>query len=311
MRSIAGAAALAGLFASSVGPASAETAAVAAQSSSATYGCLTQVGRNAGSLRLIGRDVIGNLCLAQEIRVSLFGPGFQWRGAWSATTRYFVGDAVSYNGSSYIAVQPSRTMRPANSGAWNLLAAKGDPGPAGPKGDAGPQGLKGEPGAKGEAGVAGPQGAAGAQGATGPAGPSGVPGAQGATGATGPQGASGPQGSAGPAGPQGIQGPAGPAGASGTQSILAATINTDGSIARGAGALLSTRAGNTYLVSFNRDVSTCFYSVTPRLDGTSSIPAPAAAPLFGNTSAVGVIFIDPGRPGFGTSFDLVVTCPAP
>ena len=57
-----------------------------------------------------------------------------WRGAYVAGTSYIVDDAVSYNGSSYIAIATSVNIAPdAVGGAvkWDLLAAKGDAGAGG------------------------------------------------------------------------------------------------------------------------------------------------------------------------------------
>jgi hypothetical protein len=57
-----------------------------------------------------------------------------WRGAYVAGTSYLVDDAVSYNGSSYIAIDTSVNIAPTAVGAstkWNLLAAKGDAGTGG------------------------------------------------------------------------------------------------------------------------------------------------------------------------------------
>lgn len=49
-----------------------------------------------------------------------------WRGAWVALTAYFVNDAVSYNGSSYICTaNVSDSVTPDNLVAWDLLAAGG------------------------------------------------------------------------------------------------------------------------------------------------------------------------------------------
>src|SRR5581483_2592983 len=92
------------------------------------------------------------------------GPaGLVWKAAWSTTATYNVGDAVSYNGASYVSLVASNTgNQPSNSPTyWNLLAQKGATGPTGP---AGPQGTTG---------AQGPQGPSGATGPTGPAGPQG------------------------------------------------------------------------------------------------------------------------------------------
>lgn len=110
-------------------------------------------------------------------------PGLNWKGAWSSTTVYKTSDAVSYLGSSWIAIVANTNSPPSTSNPnWNLVAQQGAAGAAGPIGPQGP---------------AGPMGATGSQGPTGPTG---------ATGPQGPVGATGPQGVAGPQGPQGTSG---------------------------------------------------------------------------------------------------------
>lgn len=92
-------------------------------------------------------------------------PGINYRGTWSSSSTYSINDAVSYNGSSYIALTSNSNVSPtSNPSIWAVLAQ---------------------------------QGATGATGATGPTG------ATGATGATGPAGPAGPTGPTGPAGPAG------------------------------------------------------------------------------------------------------------
>lgn len=111
------------------------------------------------------------------------GPeGLVWRGAWSSATAYVVDDAVSYNGSSYIAIANHTNSQPPSAN-WNVLASKGD------------------------TGATGATGAQGATGATGSQGAQGVQGVQGAQGAQGPQGPQGPQGAQGPAGADGVSDP--------------------------------------------------------------------------------------------------------
>ncbi len=91
------------------------------------------------------------------------GPrGLTWRGAWSNTTAYAVNDAVQFNGTSYISLQPGTGHEPDTSPAfWSLLAQAGATGTAGTNGvngspgTAGTNGLNGSPGAQG---IAGPQG---------------------------------------------------------------------------------------------------------------------------------------------------------
>ena len=55
--------------------------------------------------------------------------GFTPRGAWGSGSTYAVNDVVSYNGSSYLAIQASTNQNPATQTAyWLVLAAKGDTG---------------------------------------------------------------------------------------------------------------------------------------------------------------------------------------
>jgi len=61
-------------------------------------------------------------------------PGLVWRGEWQADVEYVVSDAVAYMGSSYIAIEPSQNERPGTGNSWDVLAAAGSVGPAGPTG---------------------------------------------------------------------------------------------------------------------------------------------------------------------------------
>jgi hypothetical protein len=49
-------------------------------------------------------------------------PGLDWRGAWSSAAAYSIDDAVSHDGSSYIAVAASTNETPGAGASWNLLA---------------------------------------------------------------------------------------------------------------------------------------------------------------------------------------------
>ncbi len=144
--------------------------------------------KNNGQLRI----AVSGICRPDEIAISWnqadsgpsAGPGQSgiiWRGEWSNSTAYAINDAVSYNGSSYIALMNNTNSDPeANPVIWNILARKGnigDTGPAGPQGPTGDQGVAGPQGAAGPVGPQGPQGAAGQQGpagADGPTGPTGM-----------------------------------------------------------------------------------------------------------------------------------------
>ncbi|HEY6909159.1 MAG TPA: FG-GAP-like repeat-containing protein [Myxococcales bacterium] len=147
-------------------------------------------------------------------------PGLVWLGAFDPAALYQANDAVSYLGSSYVALSSTSGIAPgADRGTfWSLLAAAGAPGPQGEIGATGPMGPKGDAGAvgpQGAPGATGPVGPQGVPGATGPVGPQGVPGATGPAGAKGDVGATGPIGPVGPAGPVGPVGPVGPQGAPG------------------------------------------------------------------------------------------------
>lgn len=55
--------------------------------------------------------------------------GFTGRGAWSSGATYAVNDVVTYNGSSYLAIQAGTNQNPASATAyWMVLASKGDAG---------------------------------------------------------------------------------------------------------------------------------------------------------------------------------------
>jgi hypothetical protein len=55
--------------------------------------------------------------------------GFTPRGAWGSGSTYAVNDVVSYNGSSYLAIQASTNQQPDTQTAyWLVLASKGDTG---------------------------------------------------------------------------------------------------------------------------------------------------------------------------------------
>ena len=82
--------------------------------------------------------------------------GLTFLGSWSSTTSYVLDDAVSHNGSAWLAKRASLNIAPIEGDDWTLLAMKGDAGATGPQGVTGP---------------AGPQGPQGPQGVQGPAGP--------------------------------------------------------------------------------------------------------------------------------------------
>jgi len=219
------------------------------------------------------------------------GPqGLYAAGNWSTSRTYGENDVVVYGGSAWRGLAnnlPNKNKTPgSNPNFWEILAAKGDAGPAGPtgaqgpkgdtgakgdagpagaagaKGDAGPAGAAGAKGDTGPAGAAGakgdagPAGAAGAKGDTGPAGAAGAKGDTGAPGAQGPAGATGATGAQGPAGATGstgAQGPVGATGAAGAQGPVGATGATGATGARGPGVASASQlptfcGGGQYLV---------------------------------------------------------------
>ncbi|HOK34704.1 MAG TPA: hypothetical protein PLB19_01005, partial [Candidatus Paceibacterota bacterium] len=69
-----------------------------------------------------------------------------WRGEYNGSTQYYVGDFVSYQGSTYTCIQNSLGNDPTNTSYWKLVAQKGDKGDTGPQGPQGPQGPAGADG---------------------------------------------------------------------------------------------------------------------------------------------------------------------
>jgi hypothetical protein len=67
--------------------------------------------------------------LLDPISISLTGP--QFTGEYDNGTTYSVGQSVSYNGSSYVALAPTTGNLPTDTAFWQLLAEKGEDGPPG------------------------------------------------------------------------------------------------------------------------------------------------------------------------------------
>ncbi len=86
--------------------------------------------------------------------------GLTFQGGWSQNASYAHGDAVSYQGASYVSTTGGNqgNLPAANSPVWTLLAAAGQDGAAGAMGT---QGATGAAGMNGAAGAAGPAGAPG------------------------------------------------------------------------------------------------------------------------------------------------------
>jgi hypothetical protein len=97
--------------------------------------------------------------------------GLTWRGGFRWNAAYVINDVVSYNGASYVAIEPSANNYPPpqSPGQWSLLAAAGAPGEQGPQGPQGAQGPIGLTGSTGGTGLQGPPGSVGPAGPAGPA----------------------------------------------------------------------------------------------------------------------------------------------
>lgn len=68
--------------------------------------------------------------LLDAISISLTGPSFT--GAYNGATTYQIGQSVSYNGSSYVALAVTLGNLPTDTSFWQLIASKGDTGSPGP-----------------------------------------------------------------------------------------------------------------------------------------------------------------------------------
>lgn len=86
--------------------------------------------RNDGTLRMIDFES-GTRCAQGERSIS-WSKGWQYRGAWSSTATYAVGDVAVSGGSSYLAKSRNSSAAPAtNTATWGLLAKAGARGPRG------------------------------------------------------------------------------------------------------------------------------------------------------------------------------------
>jgi hypothetical protein len=103
--------------------------------------------------------------LDNPVVINLSG-GIVPTGEYDPLTNYDLSDSVSYNGNSYIAIQPTIGNLPTNVTYWQLLAQRGIQGIQGVQG---PQGSKGDTGDTGPVGPQGPQGPQGIQGIPGTA----------------------------------------------------------------------------------------------------------------------------------------------
>jgi hypothetical protein len=102
-------------------------AAVPSSTTGMITACYPTSGTDKGALRVIDYQA-GARCRSGEAQVRWQSGGVRWRGHWSSTNTYYVGDVVVVAGSSYIATDTSSDVVPPNTTYWTILAAKGDAG---------------------------------------------------------------------------------------------------------------------------------------------------------------------------------------
>lgn len=66
----------------------------------------------------------------QEVSREIAQKTFRWMGTWSSSVAYLIGDAVAYNGTSYICTTANTNSAPPSAN-WSTLAIKGDTGYSG------------------------------------------------------------------------------------------------------------------------------------------------------------------------------------
>ncbi|HTK17060.1 MAG TPA: pentapeptide repeat-containing protein [Acidimicrobiia bacterium] len=102
-------------------------AAVPSSTTGMITACYPTSGADKGALRVIDYQD-GARCRSGEAQVRWQAGGVRWRGHWSSTKTYYVGDVVAGAGSSYIATNTSHDVVPPNTTYWAILAAKGEAG---------------------------------------------------------------------------------------------------------------------------------------------------------------------------------------
>ncbi|MGO9153032.1 MAG: carbohydrate-binding protein [Acidimicrobiales bacterium] len=103
------------------------------------HGCVRTA---TGAIRIIDTGQ-NQTCRAGETAVSWNKAGINWQGAWAPRTSYGQGDAVSYQGSSYLAVVANTNVVPTSPAHWAVLAQAGAPGQNGTNGTNGATILSG------------------------------------------------------------------------------------------------------------------------------------------------------------------------
>ena len=85
------------------------------------------------SLRSTGAFRIAQILTTTPTFIDALSASFDWRGAYNPTTRYSVGDAVSYAGSSWTYINPQSLIgvTPSEGVTWSKIADRGAPGGTG------------------------------------------------------------------------------------------------------------------------------------------------------------------------------------
>ncbi len=115
------------------------------------HACYSTTSTPIGRLRVIDTSA-GQSCSTGEVALNWNQSAFNFRGPWSVSASYAVGDVVTNAGSSYLALLANTATNPAgNPSTWAVLAKKGSTGAQGPQGPQGPQGTQGPQGPAGPA----------------------------------------------------------------------------------------------------------------------------------------------------------------
>jgi hypothetical protein len=106
------------------------------------HACYSTISNPVGRLRVIDTGA-GQSCGSGEVALNWNRSAFNFRGPWSNSAAYAVGDVVTDAGSSYLAIAASTGADPTtNTTDWATIAQKGSTGPKGPPGPAGPANLQ-------------------------------------------------------------------------------------------------------------------------------------------------------------------------
>ena len=88
--------------------------------------CYPTAGAGAGQLRVIDAQA-GQHCKPGEKMLAWQQRGVRYRGTWNSTASYSVDDLAVVAGSAYVAVGPSKNVKPPNAAKWAVFAAAPHP----------------------------------------------------------------------------------------------------------------------------------------------------------------------------------------